>query len=54
MAKKGFYLDPETIEIVEKTDPKKQSDFVRKAIKFYHYNKDREIPPPVMKGEVIG
>ena len=42
MGGKQFYLDNACQEILKQLPAKKQSEYVRDAIKFYNYNKDRE------------
>ena len=40
--KKLFSLDPECLEILKEEPPKKQSEFIRLAIKHYNANKGKK------------
>ena len=40
--KKLFSLDPECLEILKEEPPKKQSEFIRQAIKHYNANRGKK------------
>jgi len=37
---KNYTLDTDSLQILEELGPRDKSEFIRKAIKFYHHNKD--------------
>lgn len=37
---KNYTLDTDSLLILEELGPRDKSEFIRKAIKFYHHNKD--------------
>ena len=43
---KNYTLDNDSIQILEELGPRDKSEFIRKAIKFYHYNKDAKFEKP--------
>lgn len=43
--KKTLYFDKDTNDILDKMPEKKQSEFVRQAVKHYFYNKDKIVEP---------
>tara|TARA_R100001594_G_scaffold149912_1_gene209178 strand:- start:6359 stop:6535 length:177 start_codon:yes stop_codon:yes gene_type:complete len=51
--KKLFSLDPECLEILKEEPTKKQSEFIRNAIKHYNANRNKkEEPKEELKAEV--
>ena len=51
--KKLFSLDPECLEILKEEPTKKQSEFIRNAIKHYNANRNKkEEPKKEIKAEV--
>jgi len=39
---KNYTLDTDSLQILEELGPRDKSEFIRKAIKFYHHNKDAD------------
>lgn len=54
--RKTLYFDKDANDILEQMPQKKQSEFAREAVKFYHRNKDLEQkqtkPKPTPQAEV--
>ncbi len=52
--KQLFSLDVDSLDILKELEPKKKSDYVRKALKHYnnYLNKDKIIPPITVRDVV--